>query len=64
MIFYICNRKRCAVCVNECSHTTDPEYAVNPDFDESRLVRIEATGDYWEKPDGSEGLRKYSEQIC
>lgn len=64
MILYICNRKKCETCHNECTHTSDPEYAVDPNFDESRFIKLKETGDYWEELDGSEGLRKYSEKVC
>ena len=64
MTFYICNRKKCANCNEECRHTSDPEYAVNPNFEAERFVKL-ISGDLWEEePDGSEGLRKYSETVC
>ena len=64
MTFYICNRKRCVNCREECRHTSDPAFAVNPKYEDERFMKLR-NGDLWEEePDGSEGLRKYSETVC
>ena len=41
LVFYICNRKRCEDCSEECQYTTDIEYAAN-------FEKIDDVG-YWEK---------------
>lgn len=64
MYLYICNRKKCKECNEKCTHTSDPEYAVNPVIDKDRFIKLSQTGDYWEELNGSEGLRKYSNTVC
>ena len=45
---YICNRKRCANCLPECSHTTEARFAKNFIIDEF--------GDLVEKQEGAVSL--------
>ena len=46
-ILWICNRQRCENCNPECRHTSDREYAVNPEFDRSGFQEDD-NGDLWE----------------
>lgn len=46
-ILWICNRKRCPDCSEECRHTTDQRFAVNPDYDPERFEESRQ-GDLWE----------------
>ena len=62
MILYICDRKRCANCNEDCRHTSDLKHAINPKFEESRF-RINEIGDWWEIDDEGKGLRKDSKRI-
>ena len=49
-ILWICNRKRCENCFDECKHTTDKEYAINPDADPDTFNK-DSDGNLWQ-PDG------------
>ena len=46
-ILWICNRQRCEDCFEECRHTSDREFAVNPEFDRNRFEE-DQDGNLWE----------------
>ena len=46
-ILWICNRERCENCIEECRHTSDREFAVNPEFDRNRFEE-DQDGNLWE----------------
>ena len=50
-ILYICDRKKCEDCFEECRHTSDKDHAVNPEFDRRRFKEDES-GNYWEQSNG------------
>lgn len=61
-ILYICDRKRCINCNEDCKHTTDVKHAINPIFEKSRFRKNE-NGDWWEIDDEGKGLCKDSKRI-
>lgn len=48
-ILWLCNRKRCDNCLEDCRHTSDREFAINPDFDRTRFGE-DFEGNLWEDP--------------
>lgn len=46
-ILWICNRERCENCIDECRHTSDREFAINPEFDRRRFQEDD-NGNLWE----------------
>ena len=49
-VFYICDRKQCKRCNEECNHTSKKSHSINfkeKDIDPNKF-RITAYGDYWE----------------
>ena len=56
-ILWICNRQRCEDCFEECRHTSDREFAVNPEFDRNRFEE-DQDGNLWEDGVGhGKGIR-------
>lgn len=55
IVFYICNRKKCTNCNEDCRHTSSIAYAVNPIFEKSRFRETEQ-GDWWEITNEGQGL--------
>ena len=56
-ILWICNRQRCEDCFEECRHTSDREFAVNPEFDRNRFEE-DQDGNLWEDGVGrGQGIR-------
>lgn len=45
-ILYLCDRKACENCHEECKHTSDIRHAIN--FEQYHADGVEA-GDFWEK---------------
>lgn len=51
LILYLCDRKRCTNCYEECRHTSSREHALHPDLDpdKDRLRFTEIIdNEYWE----------------
>ena len=46
-ILWICNRERCENCNPECRHTSEREFATNPEFDRRRFEE-DQDGNLWE----------------
>ena len=44
--FYICNRKKCENCLDNCKHTSDERFAKNPK--EERIFLEHRDGSMWE----------------
>jgi hypothetical protein len=40
-VLYICNRKKCPNCSDECKHTKDPRYAKNFELEEGKAYNGE-----------------------
>ena len=45
-ILYLCDRKACEICNEECKHTSDIRHAINFEQDHADGVEV---GNFWEK---------------
>lgn len=59
-VFYICNRKMCENCSDDCNHTSSERFAKNPKG--KRLFQEHQSGSMWEVEPPETGLKEQGKE--